>query len=221
MISVERFEFNPIWENTFLVWDETKECIIIDAGNSTDEENRCLCDFIKSHELKPVALLTTHGHCDHTAGVAYLKERFQIEWYCSFADKTTVKKSEEMAHMFGWTSFHASTPDRDLSEMKKFTFGNTTLEVIPTPGHTPGGVAFFSLEDRILFSGDTLFKESVGRTDFEGGDLHCLMHSIVDSLIKLGDDVSIFPGHGAESTIGHETMYNPYIVDALNHIFNY
>lgn len=221
MLSVERFEFNPIWENTFVLWDETKECVIIDAGNSTEQENRSICDFITSRHLKPVALLSTHGHCDHTAGIAYLKERFGIEWYCSFGDMTTISKSEEMAHSFGWMSFHAATADRDLSKMKKFTFGSTTLEVIPTPGHTPGGVAFFSKEDRILFSGDTLFKESVGRTDLEGGDLHSLMHSIVDRLIKLGDDVSVFPGHGPESTIGHETMYNPYIVDALNHIFNY
>ena len=220
-MEIKRLVLNPLMENTYVVWDETKECIIVDAGNMTARDDAQLVDFITSNGLKPVMAVNTHGHFDHVAGVAHLKETFGVEFACSSKDKFLVDSAAQQSAMFGMQCSPAPAIDIDLDEVESISFGNTRLQVIKTPGHTPGHVSLFNSEQRVLFTGDTLFRESIGRTDLPGGDYSWIMTSILEQIVPLGDDVEIYPGHGDKSELGHETMYNPFITEVLNNEINY
>lgn len=221
MMEIKRVVFNPFRENTYIVWDETKECIIVDAGNLAKRENEMLDEMIAARGLKPVMAVNTHGHFDHVLGVGYLKEQYGVQFACSSKDQFLVDDAEQRAMMFGVKCMPVPAIDLDLDSVDSVTFGNTTLKVIKTPGHTPGHVALYNAEQKMLFTGDTLFKESIGRTDMPGGDYSWIMQSILEKIVPLGDDVTIYPGHEGESTIGHETIYNPFITEVLNQEINY
>ena len=218
-MEIKRIVFNPLRENTYIVWDDTKECIIIDAGNMVNGENRILSEMIQSRALKPVMAVNTHGHFDHTGGVKFLTEEYGAKFACSSKDDFLM--SREPSTMYGLQCNPVPTIDIDLDTLDTLTFGNTTLRVIKTPGHTPGHVALYHEESKSLFTGDTLFRESIGRTDLPGGDYSWIMKSILEELVPLGDDVTIYPGHEGESTIGHEVLYNPFIVEVINNEINY
>ena len=201
--------FNPIQENTYVLWDETLEAAIVDAGNSSDRENAALDDFLARHGLRPVAAINTHGHFDHTLGVCHLKERYGIPFALSRKDEFLLENAQTSGSIFGVRIGAMPTVDIDLETTPEIRFGKTVLQVIPTPGHTPGHVAFYEPQSRLLYTGDTLFRESIGRTDLPGGDYSWIMRSILDKLLPLGDETKVFPGHGPETTIGHETLCNP------------
>ena len=215
-MKIIKFVFNPIQENTYVVWDETGECAIVDAGNASAREDAALADFIAAQGLKPVVAVNTHGHFDHTMGVQYVKDTFGVPFAASSADGFLIEHGRESGAMFGVQVGEMPTIDTDLSKTDEIAFGNTKFKVIKTPGHTPGGVVLYEPESGSLFTGDTLFRESIGRTDLPGGDYGALMHSIIENIIPLGDEVAIYPGHGEKSTIGHESLYNPFVVEALN-----
>ncbi len=185
--------FNPIQENTYVVWDDTKECAVIDAGNSTPKEDAALDGFLAEHGLKPVLAVNTHGHFDHVVG----------------------------STVYGVKINAMPTIDIDLDKVEEVKFGHTVLRVIRTPGHTPGHVSLYEPESKSLFTGDTLFRESIGRTDLPGGDYSWIMRSILDNLLPLGNEVRVYPGHGPETTIGHEVLYNPFVTEVLNQEVNY
>ncbi|MDE6446608.1 MAG: MBL fold metallo-hydrolase [Alistipes sp.] len=208
--------FNPIQENTYVVWDETLEALVIDAGNSNDRENAALDNFIAEHGLRPVMAVNTHGHFDHTLGVCHLKERYGIPFALSAKDDFLLENAATSGSVFGVRIGAMPSIDTDLDALSEIRFGDTTLQVIPTPGHTPGHVALYEPQSRVVFTGDTLFRESIGRTDLPGGDYSWIMRSILDKLLPLGDETRVCPGHGPETTIGHETLYNPFIVEVLN-----
>lgn len=218
-MEIKRVVFNPLRENTYLVWDDTKECIIIDAGNMAKSENQTLADMIASHGLKPVMAVNTHGHFDHTGGVKFVCEEYGAKFACSSKDDFLM--SRQPSTMYGLQCNPVPEIDIDLDTLDTLTFGNTTLRVIKTPGHTPGHVSLYDEATKSLFTGDTLFRESIGRTDLPGGDYSWIMKSILEKLVPLGDDVTIYPGHEHESTIGHEVLYNPFIVEVLNNEINY
>ena len=213
--------FNPIQENTYVVWDETHEALIVDAGNSNDRENAALEHFIAEHGLRPVMAVNTHGHFDHTLGVCHLKERYGIPFALSAKDGFLLEHAQTSGSIFGVKVGAMPTVDIDLDRTPEIRFGTTVLQVIPTPGHTPGHVALYEPQSGVVFTGDTLFRESIGRTDLPGGDYSWIMRSILDKLLPLGDDTRVLPGHGEETTIGHETLYNPFVVEVLNHEVNY
>ena len=221
MIKIASLVFNPIQENTYIIWDDTRECVIIDAGNNGQRENIILKNFIFEHNLKPVAAINTHGHFDHTLGVEFLKREYKIPFALSSKDKFLLETASVSGSIFGVEIGDMPSVDIDLDGMEEFKFGKTTLRIISTPGHTPGHVAIFEPETKNLFTGDTLFRESIGRTDLPGGDYSWIMRSILERIIPLGDDVTIWPGHGEESSIGHESMYNPFVVEVLNHEVNF
>lgn len=221
-MKIARMIFNPIQENTYVVWDETMEAVVIDAGNMGERENEALAKFIADNGLKPVLALNTHGHFDHLLGVNFLCERYGVKLAMSSKDEFLLKNASVSAELFGIRA--DSLPesiDIDLEGEETVKFGNTELKIISVPGHTPGHVAFYEPESKVLFTGDTLFRECIGRTDLPGGDYSWIMRSIIENLLPLGDDVKIYPGHGDESDLGHESMYNPFVVEVLNNEVNY
>lgn len=220
-MNIAKLVFNPIMENTYIVWDDTKECIIIDAGNFSAREDAQLTDFISERGLKPVMAVNTHGHFDHAMGVGYLKETYGVKFACSSKDQFLVDSAQQSGAMFGVKCAPVPAIDIDLDKMDEIAFGATKLRVIKTPGHTPGHVSLYNEEQKVLFTGDTLFRESIGRTDLPGGDYSWIMTSILEQLVPLGDDVEFYPGHGDKSTIGHEILYNPFITEVLNNEINY
>ncbi len=219
-MEIKRVVFNPFRENTYLVWDSTKECIVVDAGNMSDAENTALKELITSLELKPVMAVNTHGHFDHTQGVKWLKETYGVEFACSSKDKFLIEASSG-GMVYGLKCNEVPEIDIDLDGVDSLKFGDTELKIIKTPGHTPGHVVLFNEGQKVLFTGDTLFRESIGRTDLPGGDYSWIMKSILEEIVPLGDDVTIYPGHEDSSTIGHETLYNPFITEVLNNEINY
>ena len=220
-MNIAKLVFNPIMENTYIVWDDTKECIIIDAGNFSAREDAQLTDFISERGLKPVMAVNTHGHFDHAMGVGYLKDTYGVKFACSSKDQFLVDSAQQSGAMFGVKCAPVPAIDIDLDKMEEIAFGVTKLRVIKTPGHTPGHVSLYNEEQKVLFTGDTLFRESIGRTDLPGGDYSWIMTSILEQLVPLGDDVEFYPGHGDKSTIGHETLYNPFVTEVLNNEINY
>ena len=219
-MEIKRVVFNPFRENTYLVWDDTKECIVVDAGNMSEAENGMLRELIASLELKPVMAVNTHGHFDHTQGVKWLKEEYQTKFACSKKDMFLIEASSG-GMVYGLKCNEVPEIDLDLDTMDKIAFGQTELRIIKTPGHTPGHVVLFNEAERVLFTGDTLFRESIGRTDLPGGDYSWIMNSILEKIIPLGDDVKVYPGHGETTDIGHESMYNPFVVEVMNQEVNY
>lgn len=219
-MEIKRVVFNPFRENTYLVWDDTKECIVVDAGNMNEGENRILAEMISSRDLKPVMAVNTHGHFDHLGGAMWLKEQYGVAFACSSKDQFLID-SVSGGMVYGIKCNDVPAIDVDLDAVTEVKFGNSTLKVIKTPGHTPGHVVLFGEEDKVLFTGDTLFRESIGRTDLPGGDYSWIMKSIIEEILPLGDDVTIYPGHEDASTIGHESLYNPFVVEVLNNEINY
>ncbi|MDE7344568.1 MAG: MBL fold metallo-hydrolase [Alistipes sp.] len=215
-MKIATLTFNPIQENTYVVWDQTREAIIVDAGNSNDRENAALDNFIAQHGLHPVLAVNTHGHFDHTLGVCHLKQRYGIPFALSSQDAFLLENAQPSGTIFGVRVGEMPTIDIDLEQQTEIRFGQTALRVIPTPGHTPGHVALYEPQTGGVFTGDTLFRESIGRTDLPGGDYSWIMRSILDKLLPLGDATRVLPGHGEETTIGHETLYNPFVTEVLN-----
>ena len=220
-MKIACLQFNPIQENTYVVWDDTSEAVVIDAGNSNPREDAALDNFIAQHGLKPVLAVNTHGHFDHTLGVAHLKKRYGIPFALSSKAQFLLDNASTSGSIFGVPVGEMPAADLDLDTTPEIRFGHTVMRVIHTPGHTPGHVALFDPESKSLFTGDTLFRESIGRTDLPGGDYSRIRRSILDSLIPLGEAVRVYPGHGPESTIGHEMLYNPFVVEVLNQEVNY
>ena len=221
-MKIARLIFNPIQENTYVVWDETLEAAVIDAGNMGERENEILAKFISDNGLKPVLALNTHGHFDHLLGVNFLREKYGAKLAMSSKDDFLLKNASVSAELFGVRAGDLPEAiDIDLEGQESISFGATTLKIISVPGHTPGHVAFYEPQSKVWFTGDTLFRESIGRTDLPGGDYSWIMRSIIDNILPLGDEVKIYPGHGDVSDLGHESMYNPFVVEVLNNEVNY
>ena len=215
-MKIASLTFNPIEENTYILWDDTLEAVVIDAGNSNERENAMLDRFIAEHGLRPVLALNTHGHFDHTMGVEFLRREYGVPFYLSSKDRFLLDTAQVSGSIFGVKVPAMPGIDGDLEQMKEFRFGDTLLVVIPTPGHTPGHVALYEPCTKNLFTGDTLFRESIGRTDLPGGDYSWIMRSIIERILPLGDETTVWPGHGEKTTLGHESLYNPFVVEVLN-----
>lgn len=219
MIKIKVFAVNPFREVTYVVSDDTtSECVIIDAGASEDSERRRIEDYISSNNLHPVMLINTHCHIDHILSVNYFKKLYEVPFAASSDDNVVLASAENSARMFGMPFDKDSTPeiDIDLKEHTKIKFGKSAFIIMFTPGHTAGGVCFYDVESKSLFTGDTLFNGSIGRTDLPTGDYDALMDSIITKILPLGGDVTIYPGHGNHSTLAHEVSYNPFISEVLN-----
>ncbi|HFA49489.1 MAG TPA: MBL fold metallo-hydrolase [Bacteroidetes bacterium] len=204
--------FNPFQENTYVLYDGTKECIIIDPGCYENSEKLELDNFIASSNLTPVRLINTHCHIDHVFGNAFVGKRYGLELEIHKGELPVLEACPQVSQFYGIPYAEPSpAPGRFIEEGEVISFGNTKLETIFTPGHSPASISFFCREDKILIAGDVLFRESIGRTDLPGGDHATLISSIKDKLLPLGNEVKVYPGHGPATTIGWEKERNPFL----------
>lgn len=210
-MQIKQLTFNAFFENTYVVFDETNEAIIIDPGMDSDEENQKIVDFINKNNLKPVKIVNTHCHIDHILGIDFLKQTYSIKCYSGKNDKYLLADAIEKATMFGLKLNKTPKIDNYISEKDEITFGNSKLKVLDVPGHTSGHIALYSPEDKFIITGDVLFKDTIGRTDLPGGDLDVLLNSIRNKLLTLDDDYTVFAGHGQSTSIGYEKINNPFL----------
>lgn len=212
MTYVVRLTFNPFQENTYLVYDDTKKCIIFDPGCISNEEKEELVQKIDALELKPVRLINTHCHIDHIFGNNFISRRYNLPLEIHRGEIPVLEAAGQSAMLFGIPYPEPSpSPERFLQEDEAVTFGETTLLPLLTPGHSPASLSFFCKEAGFVIAGDVLFQGSIGRTDLPGGDYKTLITSIRDKILPLGDDVLVYPGHGPETTVGAERRSNPFL----------
>lgn len=211
MIKIKTFVFNSFQVNTFLLHDETKECIIIDAGNSNKREHGQLDSFIRSHGLKPVGMYNTHLHIDHFFGNDHVKNKYKLKFLIHPDGIHFLNTAVGFASVFGYDFQKSPQQDGFMKEGEAICFGNSFLDVVETPGHAAGSFCFICHKQRFVIAGDVLFSGSIGRTDLPSGDTDTLLHSIRTKLLTLDDDYVVYCGHGPQTTIGEERKYNPFL----------
>ena len=213
-MEIKTFYFNPIRVCCYVAWDDSGECVVIDPGCYGERELQRLKDFVEQKQLKPVRILLTHGHFDHILGLEDVARTWNLDAWIHPDDRRLMVSSGQWCAELGLSFKPFSGQLHGLSDGDILTFGQSSLRVIATPGHTPGGVCFFCEEAGVLFSGDTLFAGSIGRTDTEGGDYDQLIGSIARKILPLDGDVTVLPGHGPATSVGYERATNPFLHSA-------
>jgi len=211
MIQIKKFVFNPFQVNTFVLYDETKECVIIDPGCSDGIESLELMDFIKQEGLKPVRMLLTHTHVDHVMGINMLEDMLGIKAEAHEAGLVFLDHTISTAATYGISIDKNPSVASFLKEGDEITFGKSKLDVLYTPGHADGSICFLSKDQNFVIVGDVLFQMSIGRTDFPTGDYDLLKQNIFEKLFTLPDDTVVYSGHGPETSIGFEKSNNPFL----------
>ncbi|HBL78063.1 MAG: hypothetical protein A2W90_13320 [Bacteroidetes bacterium GWF2_42_66] len=213
MIKIKKFTFNPIQENTYLLFDETRECIIVDAGCYFDYEKKELDRFILENGLNPVLLVNTHCHFDHLLGVNHCRYKYKTNFLIPEGESSLVEHLVVQSDLFGVPTEPVDPADGELKEGGKIQFGNSELEIIKADGHSPGGLVFYHPGQKFLLAGDVLFYGSIGRTDLPGGSYERLANNIRTKLLVLPPETTVYCGHGPETTIGFEKKSNPFLTD--------
>jgi glyoxylase-like metal-dependent hydrolase (beta-lactamase superfamily II) len=211
MIKVERLIFNAFQENTYLVSDDTGECLIIDAGCQGQFEQEQLSEHLASNNLKPVGQIYTHCHIDHILGNGYVFEKYGLRPVMHKKSLPIFLGASDHGKMFGIEIDGLIEPEVFIADGDLVRFGNSSLEVLYTPGHVDGHVCFVNHDAQIVIVGDVLFRDSIGRTDLPTGDFDVLGQSIRTKLYTLGTEYIVYPGHGPETSIGHEMLNNPFV----------
>ncbi len=213
MLKVKQFVFNPFGECTYVVSDEdSREAIVVDPGMADAAETDRFDRYIEDNKLRITGVVNTHMHLDHCFGANHVKDKYGVPVRAHIADAFLGDTLAEQAMRFGMRSVGDNVViDTPLSDGDHIVIGADSLEVIHTPGHSPGGICLYSPTGKFLLAGDTLFNGSVGRTDLPGGDARTLVGSVRDKLLKLPADTLVLSGHGPSTTIGHEKATNPFI----------
>jgi glyoxylase-like metal-dependent hydrolase (beta-lactamase superfamily II) len=213
MINIQRFEVNPLQENCYVVSDDSRECVIIDCGAYYDEESIAIDNYLRKQQLKPVHLLATHGHLDHNFGNAHLFKQYGLKVEVCAEDQQMVEHlPQQAASLFGMEISDDQPPVGTLlSDGDIISFGQHQLQVLLTPGHSHGSCLFYCKEEGVVFSGDTLFRMSIGRTDFPEGSWQQMEQSLAKIAATLPKETVVYPGHGPQTTIIDELQYNPYL----------
>ena len=213
MINIQKFVFNAFQVNTYVLSDDTGECVIIDPGCSDGVESLQLMDYLKNNGLKPVRVLLTHTHIDHVIGCNAVEELLNIGPEAHKAGLVFLEHSVTTAQTYGLDLEKNPEVSKFITEGEDIIFGNSRLEVLYTPGHADGSVCFLSREDGFVIVGDVLFQMSIGRTDFPTGSFDVLKKSIFEKLFILAEDTVVYSGHGPETSIGFEKNNNPFLGD--------
>lgn len=217
-MKIKKFEFNPLPVNCYLLWDETGEAVVIDPGCYFNSEKQALKDYIVNNNLRLKHLLNTHLHPDHVLGNAFVEREFSVQTEANQADEFWLEsmpgQSRSLGIEYNDTPVHIGIY---LNEGDVIKFGNTELYCILVPGHSPGGLVFYSKEHKCMFSGDVLFQGSVGRADLNGGNFDELIQNIQNKLFIEPNDTVVYPGHGAPTTIGIEKAENPFFRNSTNY----
>ena len=203
----ETLAVGPLSVNCFILGcEETREGVVVDAGGEADR----IIAVAERHGLKIGLLINTHGHFDHVGANQAVMERFGARLLIHAADVPLLERAADVARTYGVEGANSPLPDELLTDGLEITFGSCRMRVLYTPGHTQGGCCLYLEAEKKIITGDTLFADSIGRTDLPGGSHEQLLESIRTKLFTLPDDVKAYPGHGPETTIGHEKLYNPY-----------
>jgi len=208
MLKIKVFVFNPIMENTYLLFDETQEAVIIDCGASNESEQKQLADFIKEKKLNLKRLLNTHIHFDHILGNRFIYETYGLKPEYHKAEET-IAGLKRLNMIFSPIKYEPVNAGRYIEQDEVINFGNSQLIALLTPGHTAGGLSYYSPTDECVFTGDTLFYHDIGRTDLLGGDHKSIIDSIRNQLFTLPDNTVVYPGHEQPTTIQEEKFHNP------------
>jgi len=210
-MTVSGFTFNAFSENTYLLHDDTGQCVVVDPGCYSRQEQAALQEFICTQGLQVVLLLNTHCHIDHVLGNQFIVDTYQVPFLIHEADLGTLRAVPAYAAPYGFPQYQPAEPTGFLTPEEPVRFGNTELEVRFAPGHAPGHVIFYHAPSQVVIGGDVLFRQSIGRTDLPGGDYDTLISSIRTQLLTLSDEVTVYPGHGPATTIGAERISNPFL----------
>lgn len=211
MITVKQFPFNPFQVNTYVLSDETKECIIIDPGMQGQNEEQELTDYIDANGLKPVLLLNTHAHIDHIIANNFVAEKYNLQLNAHKDCVGFLTNAASYAESFGLKIAGVKSIDNFIGNEEVIKFGDSTIQVLHTPGHADGSLCFYSEKDAFVITGDVLFNQSIGRTDLPTGNYDLLQQSIWEKLFTLPDNTIAWPGHGPETNIGFEKLHNPFV----------
>ena len=212
-LNIKRFVANAIGENCYILWDDTLEAAIIDCGAWGETKETKIAHFIEENNLQPRMALQTHMHFDHVLGLPFLLRQYGLRPRCHAFEQEVYNYVPIMAsELFGLELSDPLVPVEEyLVDNEELQFGNIRFRILFTPGHTPGGLCFYFPDNKALFSGDTLFLGSIGRSDLPGGNGGQLIRSIHTKLLSLPDDVTVYPGHGPATTVGNERRNNPYL----------
>ena len=212
MTKVQCFTFNPFQENTYVVYDETKECVIFDPGNINVKEDKILSAFIENEQLKVVKLINTHCHLDHVFGNQYVVEKYKVEFSMHKGEVTVLNSFIPTCQLYGIPiKVPSPNPTKFIEHQDVISFGNTQMIALMTPGHSPASLSFYCEASGFIISGDVLFRESIGRTDLPGGNFDTLVNSINTHLFTLPNQTIVYSGHGPTTTIGYEKENNPFL----------
>ncbi|MBS1920270.1 MAG: MBL fold metallo-hydrolase [Bacteroidetes bacterium] len=211
MLNVKSFTFNPVQENTYVLYNEQNVCCIIDPGCYFPEERDELKIFLQKTNLKPILLLNTHCHLDHVFGNKFIHDTWGLTLHIHKLEKPVFDFAPESGKMWQLPFENYEGPLIFLKEGETARLGNDNLKILFAPGHSPGSVCFYNEAGGFVIGGDVLFNSSIGRTDLPGGDFDTLINSIQTKLFTLPDETKVYPGHGPMTTIGFEKMNNPFV----------
>lgn len=212
MISIQTFTVNDFKENTYILYDKTRECVIIDPGCNSSNERAEIVKFVDENKLIPVKLLNTHCHIDHILGNRFVADNYNLSLEMHQADLPLLAAASQVAEYYGLDYDPSPEPGKFLTENDTIGFGHSQLEIVFVPGHAPGHIAFYCPLQKFIISGDVLFLGGIGRTDLPGADYNVLISSITEELLPLGDDIQVYPGHGRSTNTGFERLNNPFLV---------
>jgi glyoxylase-like metal-dependent hydrolase (beta-lactamase superfamily II) len=211
MLTIKCFQFSPIQENTYLLYNEFNNCIIIDPGCYFEEEREILAQYILSNRLKPQILLNTHCHLDHVFGNKFVAEKYQLFPQIHPNEKQVLDYAPTSGLIYNLPFDNYVGPLKYIEAGEKIQLDNDELISIFTPGHSPGSLSFYCKSQNFVIGGDVLFQRSIGRTDLPGGNFETLISSIRNELFVLPDETIVYSGHGEKTNIGDEKRENPYL----------
>ena len=211
-MKIKSFTFNPFQENTYIIYNIKKECLIIDPGCYTNEEEKKLYDFIKKNKLNPIKIINTHCHIDHILGNQFVSKTWKIDLHIHINELEQLNNSENIAKIYGLDEYKPSPkPTHFIKENQEIQLGSYNFKILFTPGHSPGHICLYNEVDNFIISGDVIFKNSIGRTDLPGGDYNTLINSITEKILPINESLKIYAGHGPSTILKDEKETNPFL----------